>query len=335
MRRNTLVLVILLVFSNDTVFACSTLMKTNSQGTFVGRTADYFQPLSPRIAIYPRNYKDHDEFNYMKWTTKYGVIVIEDKSFKNGGMDGINEKGLNARFLMQAGNQLPPLDPNKPKIYAGAWIRYVLGCCSDVNEVLTNLNNNQIEFGDLGLVKDGQKVDMPVHIAVVDAGGDAAIIEYNNGKMQIFHGPQYNVMTNEPSLPEQLAELDKTRQDKKDYTVEYLAGGANSVRRFIRIAFNLENMPEPIDSAQAVAYMEEAINNIAVPAFDDRKSGFSPLNDAWETRWRVVYDLKNMNMYFDQSDAGKKAYLKIKKINFAAKKVKYIYPDKNRSAYLL
>jgi choloylglycine hydrolase len=328
-------LLIFIVLLFDPTFACSTLMKTNCQGTFVGRTADYFLPLNPRIAIYPRNYKDHDEFNYLHWISKYGTVIIEDKNFKGGGFDGINEKGVNARFLMQAGNKLPPLNSKKPKIFAGSWIRYVLGTCASVNEVLANLRDHQLVFGDLGLRRNGQKVDMPVHMAVADASGDAAIIEYNHGVMQVFHGAQYNVMTNEPSLPEQLATLEKVKKDQKDYTVEFLSGGANSVRRFIRIAFNLESMPEPKNAAQAVAYMEKAINSIAVPAFDDKKSNFSPLNDAWETRWRVVYDLKNLNMYFDDDDFGKKVYLKISKLNFWDKNVKYIYPGKNKSIYSL
>jgi penicillin V acylase-like amidase (Ntn superfamily) len=95
----------------------------------------------------------------------------------------------------------------------------------------------------------------------------------------------------------------------------------------------MENMPEPKDATQAVVYMEQAICNILVPTFDEKKNPKSPLSDAWEARWRVVYDLKNMNMYFDQDESGKRVYMKIRNIDFSGKVIRYIDPMDLRSEY--
>ena len=85
--------------------------------------------------------------------------------------------------------------------------------------------------------------------------------------------------------------------------------------------------------SQAIVYMEEAIDNVLVPTFDEKKNPVSPLSDAWEARYRVVYDLKNMNMYFDQDETGKRIYLKIKDVDFTSKTLRYIDPADYKSAY--
>jgi len=214
-----------------------------------------------------------------------------------------------------------------------SWIKYVLATCANVNEVVSSLNSYQIKLTEIEY--QGQKVSNPSHFAVCDASGDAAIIEFNNGKLDVYHGPQYNVMTNEPKYTDQIANLSAIKKAGKQYSVEQLPGGANAMNRFVRISFNMENMPEPKSVSQAIAYMEEAVDNILVPTFDEKKNPVSPLSDAWEARYRVVYDLKNMNMYFDQDETGKRIYLKINNVDFGAKSLKYLDPANLKSSYAL
>ena len=313
--------------------ACSLMMKTNSQGVFVARTMEWWGPLQTRLVIIPRNSRDSDFGNNISWTVKYGTIAIEDERKYCASGEGVNEKGLTAHVLTQGDSVMPPLLPNKTTINAMSWIKYVLATCANVNEVVSNLNNYQIKLSEIEY--QGQKVSNPSHFAVCDASGDAAIIEFNSGKMTIYHGAQYNVMTNEPKYTDQIANLSAIKKAGKQYSVEQLPGGANSLNRFVRISFNMENMPEPKSVTQAIAYMEEAVDNILVPTFDEKKNPVSPLSDAWEARYRVVYDLKNMNMYFDQDETGKRIYLRIKDIDFGAKSLKYIDPVSLKSSYEL
>ena len=48
------------------------------------------------------------------------------------------------------------------------------------------------------------------------------------------------------------------------------------------------------------------------------------LADAWEGRWRVVYDLKNMNLYFTETDTGAKVYLRLNGLDYSAETVRII-----------
>ena len=94
-------------------------------------------------------------------------------------------------------------------------------------------------------------------------------------------------------------------------------------------------MPQPDSSTKAVAYMEEALDALTVPAFDEKKHPNSILSDAWEGRWRIVYDLKNLNLYFNETESGKKVYLKINTLDFSSKAVKFIEVKNIKSDYSL
>ncbi len=230
--------------------ACSLMMKTNSQGTFVGRTLEWWGPVPTRLVIIPRGFKDHDIGDHISWTVRYGTVAIEDDDKYCYSGEGINEKGLTAHLLTQGDSVMPALLPNKPSVNAMSWVKYVLATCANVNEVVAGLRNYQIT--PMEGTYQGQKITNPSHFAVNDASGDAAIIEFNGGRLEVFHGPQYSVMTNEPRYTEQLANLTRIRSEKKQYSVEQLPGGANAMNRFIRISFNMENMVVPQESGKGI-----------------------------------------------------------------------------------
>ena len=94
-----------------------------------------------------------------------------------------------------------------------SWVKYVLATCANVNEVVAGLRNYQIT--PMEGTYQGQNITNPSHFAVNDASGDAAIIEFNGGQLEVFHGPQYNVMTNEPRYAEQLANLTRIKSEEE------------------------------------------------------------------------------------------------------------------------
>ncbi len=57
-------------------------------------------------------------------------------------------------------------------------------------------------------VTRGQK-QWPLHLAISDAQGNSAIIEFVDGKAVIHHGKEFTVMANEPPLGIQLQNLRK------------------------------------------------------------------------------------------------------------------------------
>jgi choloylglycine hydrolase len=204
MRKSVVAALLLSIMSLSAPgFGCSLLMNTDNQGTFVGRTMEWFAPLQTRVVIYPRGFVNHDDATGMTWTSKYGAVVFEETLTPTpSASDGINEKGLTAHVLYQQDMNAPPPAAGKPKVDFTMWVRYVLKTSATVNDAVRDLNNYQIGIREVAF--NGTTMALLFHFALNDASGDAAVIEFNGGQMQVFHAPRYFVMTNEPNLPGQL-----------------------------------------------------------------------------------------------------------------------------------
>ena len=83
-----------------------------------------------------------------------------------------------------------------------------------------------------------------VHLAIEDAGGDSAIIEYIGGKPVVHHGREFKIMTNDPTYDEQLALLKKLDFSNPSSDTP-LPGNVKPTDRFQRIAYYLPMLPEP------------------------------------------------------------------------------------------
>ncbi len=116
-------------------------------------------------------------------TTIYGV----------GTIDGMNERGLGAHGLYLNATDFGPRDPAKPGIHAALWAQYALDNAATVDEALALLDKVQI------VMVEAQGHKAFVHLALEDATGDSAIIEYIDGKPVVHHGSEFRIMTNDPT----------------------------------------------------------------------------------------------------------------------------------------
>ena len=132
-----------------------------------------------------------------------------------------------------------------------------------------------------------------VHLAIEDAGGDSAIIEYIDGKPVIHHGSQYRLMTNDPTYDQQF-ELLKERDFSKPSSDTPLPGNVKPTDRFQRAAYYSAMLPEPKDEREAVAAMLAIGRNVSVP-FGAPYKGFGIYN----TEYRTVMNLTNLRYYFE------------------------------------
>lgn len=324
------VLLPLLLLAPRSADACSVMMKTNGQGTFVGRTTDFFGPVKSRLVVIPASLTMRDPVTGYGWKGKYGVVAIEVL----GGLgDGVNEKGLSAHVLLQEDASFPDAASDERSLSPYSAVSYVLTSAASVKEAVALVQ--AMRFVNVSMEYQGQSIPGTYpHMALFDASGGAAIVEFNGGKLDVFEGPRYTVMTNAPNLHEQLANLEKVRAEKRQYRISELPGGADSKNRFVRATFAMENMPEPSSALQAVIYMNQAVNDVAVPAYVEPSHPASVLlSDAWETRWRVVHDLKNRRMYFSDDQTGKRINLDLRKVDFRGKKVRFIEVEEGKSDY--
>lgn len=155
----------------------------------------------------------------------------------------------------------------------------------------------------------------PIHLAMEDATGDSAIIEYIQEKIKIYHGKEYQVMTNEPPYAVQLSNL-------KHYKLfggnKPLPGDTDPLSRFVRVATFLKTLPKATTSIDEIAYLLSVIRTAMVPFGAEDTSG-NQTEDAWPTRWITVSDLTNQRFFFNSTTAPNIIWFDLKKIDFSKK----------------
>ncbi len=218
--------------------ACSRILwNDNKLAVVVARTMDWPESTEPVLTVFPRGMKRNGgrlgpveviKDNPLTWTTKYGSLVTT--IYGVGTADGFNEHGLGAHMLFLKSADFGPRDTSKPGVNGGLWAQYLLDNAATVNEALALLDNVQV------VMTEARGTKTTVHLAIEDASGDSAIIEYVGGKQVVHHGREFKVMTNDPTYDEQLALLKKLDFSKPSSDTP-LPGNVKPTDRFQRIAY--------------------------------------------------------------------------------------------------
>lgn len=275
--------------------ACTrVLWNENKLAVVTGRSMDWPESTEPTLVVFPRGIARSGSNvgpevvvteNPATWTSKYGSMVTT--VYGIGAVDGLNERGLGAHLLFLTATDFGPRDARKPGVVVSMWAQYVLDNAATVAEALEILPTVQIVMAEAR----GRKGT--VHLAIEDASGDSAIIEYIDGKRVVHHGREYRIMTNDPSYDEQLALLAKLDFSKPSSDLP-LPGNVNPRDRFQRAAYYTSLLPEPKTEQEAIAGVLAVIRNVSVP-FGAPYKGFGVYN----TEYRTATDLTNGRYFFE------------------------------------
>ncbi|MFM8330427.1 MAG: linear amide C-N hydrolase [Candidatus Methylumidiphilus sp.] len=275
--------------------ACSRILwNDNKLAVVVGRTMDWPESTEPVLTVFPRGMKRAGgqlgaeqivKDNPHNWTSQYGSLVTT--VYGIGTADGLNERGLAAHMLFLSATDFGPRDSAKPGIHAGLWAQYLLDNAATVPEAIALLDSVQLVMAETRGTKT------TVHLAIEDASGDSAIIEYIGGKPVIHHGREFTIMTNDPTYDEQLALLKQQDFSKPSSTIP-LPGNVNPKDRFQRAAYYAAMLPEPKTEREAIADILAIARNVSVP-FGAPYKGFGIYN----TEYRTVTDLTHKRYFFE------------------------------------
>jgi penicillin V acylase-like amidase (Ntn superfamily) len=274
------------------------LWNTNHLAIVVARTMDWPESTEPVITVFPRGLKHNGGLigpiqivkdNPEIWTSKYGSIGVT--VYGLGTADGLNEKGLAGHMLYLNAAGFGPRDPKKPAVHAGLWLQYLLDNAANVEDALALLDKVQVVPAEAR----GHKAS--VHLAIEDASGDSAVIEYVNGKPLIHHGRQYRVMTNDPPYDQQLTLLGKLDFSRPSSDTP-LPGNVNPRDRFQRASYYEAMLPEPKDERAAIAGVLAIARNVSVP-FGAPYKGFGIYN----TEYRTAINLSTERYFFELANA--------------------------------
>lgn len=260
--------------------ACSLILwNTNPQAVVAARTMDLYIDDQPRLVFLPRGIarRGLSDGNAVQWRSKYASTVLTALDFATS--DGMNEMGLSAHLLYLHDAEHEPAD-QRPGLSNLLWPQFVLDNFATVAEALEGLKKVRI----VSVAAHGR--EWPLHLSIADASGDSAVIEFVKGKTVIHHGKDVTVMTNEPPLEEQLANL---KRYKLFGGTLAMPGDIDPMSRFVRASSYLKTLPTPVDTAEAIGHLAGVVRNVAVPfGAVDTSGGDSA--DAWPTRWASVSD---------------------------------------------
>lgn len=304
--------------------ACTrVLWNDNGYAVMVGRTMDWPESTQPVLTLFPRGLARKGGVagkdvvvadNPANWTSKYGSLVTT--IYGIGTADGINEKGVGVHMLYLNATDFGPRNASVPGLHAGLWAQYVLDNAATVAEALKLLEGVQIVMVEA----NGHKAN--VHLAMEDATGDSAIVEYIAGKPVIHHGRQHTIMTNDPTYDQQLALL--AAQDfSKPASDMPLPGNVNPRDRFARAAYYKALLPQPKTDREAAASILAIARNVSVP-FGAPYKGFGIYN----TEYRTAADLTKLRYFFELTTSPNVIWTDMTTVNFeAGQPVRTLNPD--------
>ena len=220
----------------------------------------------------------------ISWVSQHGSITFNQygKEFPTGGM---NEKGLVVELMWLDGTQYPTAD-KRPAIDVLQWIQYQLDNCGTVDELIDTDSKIRIASKD----------NPPLHYLVADATGNAATIEFLNGKMKVHKGGElpFPVLTNDvyaSSIEQTKTAISSTGGSSKSFT-------NNSIDRFAKACSMVTHFLQTPISTSAIDYSFDILDRVAQGS---------------HTKWSIVYDLKNKKIHFKTLD-----YSQVKNVAFAS-----------------
>lgn len=270
-----------------------TLWLSSGQGIIAGRNMDWAQSLETNLWTLPAGVKRkgiEKDSNPLTWQSKYASLVAT--AYDMATVDGLNEQGLAAHILWLAESEFGDRDASIPGVSMSLWAQYFLDQFSTVAECVTSIKEHPFQVRPQSDPVSGRW--STVHLALDDATGDSAIIEYIDGIMKVHHSRDYTVMTNSPPFDEQLTHL---AQYQGFGGQQRLPGTTEAADRFVRASYYLERLPAADSPERAYAALLSVMRNAAQPfgVADPARPHISM------TIWRTLIDLQKRIYAFESS----------------------------------
>lgn len=271
---------------------CTRVVWPDANGSvIVGRNMDFHMDLLTNLWKFPRGVERADGVTgALTWKAEYGSIVAT--AFDLIATDGMNEAGFAGHILWLTESDYGKPATTDTQLSQAVWLQYYLDNFATVAEAVEWTQNSKVAISQL-FDPTGHLVPT-LHLAINDATGDSAIIEYVDGTPTVYHSRDHKVMTNSPTFDKQLELVKRIEGLGGDAP---LPGSTLATDRFARASFYVEHQVQPKTQLEGIAAMFSIIRNAAQP-FRTPEAG-KP--DASQTIWQVVLDLTNKRYVFEST----------------------------------
>ena len=274
----------------NSALACTAFSFKTTEGLFYAANLDYF--IRPdglvfinRRGISKESITKSSSAKTEKWVSKYGSVTfnIAGSGFVWGGM---NEAGLVITMLELKDSKLPEPDA-RPPLNIGVWTQYVLDTCSTVQEVM----------GVDSRVRPDNSGSPSQHWMVTDATGNAAALEYLDGRFVVYTGQNLPVkaMSN---MPYGLAVEAYHRGGHPWW--RWSSNPGQSAERFTTAARRMHNF-DPANGTSVIDYSFKTMLMVS----------------AAHTKWSVVYDIAKRGVWFGSAASPTGKYISLKSFDLS------------------
>lgn len=278
----------LLIFM-PAAYSCTRVLNANSNSVVVARTMDWTDELYTNLWIQPRGIERHGLVidNPITWHSQYGSLITT--AFDRTTTDGLNEAGLAAHILWLEESDYGTRDATQKGLSIVMWAQYYLDNFKNVSDAVTATQAHPFQL--VGFTDPDTQKTLKLHLALDDASGDSAIIEYVGGKLHIHHNRENTVLTNSPEFS-----LQKTRLSQYDGFggKKPLPGSTSSEDRYVRAAYFLKFLPKEDAKENRLAQTMSVLRNVAQP-FHDKVKGNAGIEP---TIWHSMIDFSKLKYYF-------------------------------------
>lgn len=292
--------------------ACTRMFwNTNGQVMLVARNLDLDLDDQPILYVFPKGIsKNGGVVNPATWTSQYGSLVVTHLGIPTFSAEGINTAGLAFHFLYLTATHYENRD-GRPGVLNVRYGEYLLDNAATVSDALKLMYQTQLVPEEIaGRV-------WPFHLAIEDASGDSAVIEFVGGQMNVYHGAEYTVLSNDPTLDQQIPNLWRYQYFGGDLP---LPGDLDATSRFVRASAFLSSLNAAVSNPGAIkpnpiSSMFTAIRSLTEPFGAVWFLGDTPIA-AWPTLWTALSDLTNKAVYFTHNLARNNFWIDMQKLNF-------------------
>ena len=328
---------------------CTTFpVKAKDGGVIVGRTMEFDLDLGSEIIVVPRGRENvgtgPQSLPGLRWRSRYGFVGCNAFGSELVA-DGLNEAGLAMSELWLPGHSSFPdvgEDDAGRALGPAEFANWSLGNFATVTELEAALPGVKVwgaETAELG------GIPAPVHFAFHDPGGDCLVVEFVEGRVDVYDNP-LGVLTNAPPFDWHvnnlrnyinLSALNVPKVELSGIEIAATGQGTGMLglpgdytppSRFVRAVAFSQAAEQPDDAAGAVYLAWHIINTFDIfrGAVVGRNSGKERSYDI--TQWATVRDLTNRRMYFRTYESMRVCMVELAGLDFGADQVKTIVLDR-------
>lgn len=249
----------------------------------------------------------------LSWKAMYGYVFLDGFDV-DVALDGMNEAGLSFEYLYLPGEtqyqNVPAGHENQALSYIqlGDWVLSNFKTVDEVRNALANIYVFSQTLPGMG------EMVFPLHASIYDASGKGLVVEFVDGKMNIFDN-EVGVLTNSPTYDWQVTNL-RNYVNLSPWTpnpivisdmvfaatgqgsgMKGLPGDISPPSRFVKIS-TLKATSYPSDNAAgALNLAQHIINNVDIPFGVVRAKNKDKVS-VENTQWTVFKDLTNKIFYY-------------------------------------